>query len=120
MLSVRPDLDDVRKARQQIEEEGQKLLRIYEMELAQRRQELDKLRAEEALRTWHRVGDCSISILDGYQAMRLFLAAYWDRGRKQSRDIEIILQDLDRGQADADLTQWNNWLAAARTARRAD
>ena len=118
VLLVRPDLDEVRQARLQMQDDHQKLRRILETAPSEQPEKLNQYRTETASQTWHRVGDCSMSILDGYEAMRAFVAAYWHRGRKQSREIGIILENLLHEEpAAAGLAQWDNWLAV-RTAQR--
>lgn len=117
VLSVRPDLADIRDARQQIIVDHQKLARILKMEPSEQRAEMDKYRAEMTLQTWHRIGHRSISVLDAYEAMRAFLAAYWSRGGAQSRDIGIMLDELKHEEAAPRVAQWDAWLAAIQAAK---
>lgn len=117
VLSVWPDLEDVKSTRREIEEDHKKLRRILEMEEPEQRAELDKYRAKAALKTWHRIGHRSMSALDAYEAMRAFLSAYWSRGGEQSRDIGIILGELKHEEATPRVAQWNAWLAAVQTAK---
>lgn len=57
--------------------------------------------------------------LEAYDALCVFLGAYWKRGGKSGGDIAILLGDLDRRTwADgipADPAQWNDWLSAIET-----
>ena len=54
--------------------------------------------------------------LDAFDAMRLFLEAYWERGGKTSDDIAILLGSIDRGLGreggPVDIAQWFDWLEA--------
>jgi hypothetical protein len=112
VLSVQTGFDDVRSARRQIQEDYQKFQKILEMELSAQRRELDRYRADMTVRTWHRVGDQPINLLDGYEAMRAFLYAYWNRGGKQSRDIGTILDGMPSPKAEQGIAQWKDWLKA--------
>ena len=38
----------------------------------------------------------TLNELEAFDAMRLFLEAYWERGGKQSDDIAVLLTNLDR------------------------
>src|SRR5882724_4741777 len=117
VLSVQTGFDDIRNARRAMQEDHQKLRQILEMEPSAQSEELNRYRARTSLQTWHRVGDRPISLLDGYEAMRAFLSAYWNRGGRQSHDIGMILGGLHRPEAGRGLTQWNNWLKAVDAAQ---
>ena len=117
VLSVRPDLADIRNAQQQMAKDHQKLVRILKMEPLEQRAELDKYRVEMALQPWHRIGQRPVSPLDAYEAMRAFLSSYWSRGGKQSRDIGAILDGLKHEKTAARMAQWDAWLAAVQTAK---
>jgi hypothetical protein len=118
MLSVRPDLDDIKEVRRQIQEDYHEFLRARKTEpLEVRRKALDALRAKATKCTWHRIGHRSVGELDAYEAMRAFLSAYWSRGGKQSRDIGAIVDELKHKETAPDVAQWNAWLAAIQTAK---
>ncbi len=58
----------------------------------------------------------SLDELTAFDAMRVFLEAYWERGGKASDDIAVLLGMLDRSiWADGgpgDPAQWPAWKAA--------
>jgi hypothetical protein len=117
VLSVRPDLGDVKRARKEIEDDHQRFHSILEMKGSEQERELDKFRTESARQTWHRIGHHPISILEGYEAVGKFLTAYWERGGKRCRYIGTILQDLLREPAASSFAQWNDWLRAVQAAQ---
>jgi len=52
----------------------------------------------------------TLTELEGYDAARAFLEAYWLRGEKQSDDIAVLLGSMyrdDRGPLDP--AQWHDW-----------
>jgi hypothetical protein len=60
--------------------------------------------------------------LEAFDAMRLFLEAYWERGLKTSDDLAVLLGSLDRAAKDGgpmDAAQWDDWLQAIRKAKAA-
>ncbi len=58
----------------------------------------------------------SIDELAAFDAMLAFLAAYWERGGKQSDDIAVLLDSLSRDSWDngmpLDQSLWDDWRAA--------
>ena len=54
--------------------------------------------------------------LEAFDAMRLFLEAYWERGGKQSDDLAALLGNLNREMwasgMPGDPAQWNDFRAA--------
>ena len=59
-----------------------------------------------------------LSALEGFDAMRLFIEAYWERGLKKSDDLRLLLSALNRetrmwpdGGPD-DPAMWGDWLLA--------
>lgn len=56
--------------------------------------------------------------LEAFDAMRLFLEAYWQRGGKSSDDIAVLLGSLNRTTGPPlDLAQWYDWREAVAKAR---
>ena len=57
-----------------------------------------------------------LSLSDGYDAMRHFLEAYWERGDRSSDDIAVLLgslnRDVTRDGGPVDAAQWDDWLKA--------
>jgi hypothetical protein len=57
-----------------------------------------------------------LSLREGFDAMRHFLEAYWERGLRSSDDIRLLLSALDASMTNdggpMDIAQWNDWLAA--------
>ena len=53
-----------------------------------------------------------------FEAMRVFLERYWERGGKTSDELAMLLSDIDTevfvGSAPADPAQWQDWLDAIR------
>ncbi|MGQ0661756.1 hypothetical protein [Sphingosinicella sp.] len=50
-----------------------------------------------------------------FDAMRLFLEAYWERGGRLSDDLAVLLGGLQRLDSDGmpiDLAMWSDWIAA--------
>lgn len=61
-----------------------------------------------------------ITVDDAFEAMRVFLEAYWKRGQATSSDIAVLLGSLNRdreaGVAPLDPAQWHDWIDAVRIA----
>jgi hypothetical protein len=88
VLVVRSDLSALRDARTEMQGDHQEFLEALKIQRPKdQRKALNELRAKAANTTWHRVGHHSIGILEAYEAMRIFLRAYWERSGKTSRDI---------------------------------
>lgn len=52
----------------------------------------------------------NLTELEGYDAARAFLEAYWERGGKQSDDIAVLLGSLNRdARGPLDPAQWHDW-----------
>lgn len=54
-----------------------------------------------------------------FEAMRIFLEAYWERGGYGSDDIASLLGSLNRtgtGQFPLDPAMWSDWVQAVETA----
>jgi len=54
---------------------------------------------------------CSFDKEVGFEAMKLFLEAYWERGGRTSDDLAVLLGSLD-----IDPAQRSDWAAAIRRA----
>lgn len=58
----------------------------------------------------------TLNELQAFDAMRLFLDAYWERGGKQSDDLAILLGNLDReiwaNSMPGDPAQWSDFRKA--------
>jgi hypothetical protein len=56
--------------------------------------------------------------LEAFDAMRIFLEAYWERGLRASDDVAVLLGNIDRrfssGGEPLDIAQWDDWLEAVR------
>ena len=51
----------------------------------------------------------------GFDAMRLFLEAYWERGGRASDDLAVLLGGLERLESDGmplDPAMWSDWIDA--------
>ncbi|WP_200945629.1 hypothetical protein [Methylobacterium sp. Leaf456] len=61
-------------------------------------------------------GSDPITVDDAFEAMRVFLEAYWNRGDAKSDDIAVLLGSLNRnreaGIGPLDPAQWEDWLDA--------
>jgi hypothetical protein len=58
-----------------------------------------------------------------FEAMRIFLEAYWQRGGCSSEEIASLLGGLnraERGQMPLDPAMWSDWLQAVQAASSAD
>jgi hypothetical protein len=56
-----------------------------------------------------------IDVSVAYDAMLVFLEAYWERGDRKSDDIAVLLgglQRLERDGVPVDQAMWNDWLEA--------
>ena len=59
-----------------------------------------------------------LTALEAFDAMRLFIEAYWMRGLKQSDDLRMVLSALNReirmwpDGGPADPAMWSDWLRA--------
>jgi hypothetical protein len=62
----------------------------------------------------------TITVIEGFDAMRVFLATVWQRQGKASKDIALILGGSRWADGSpADLAIWQDWLMAVRTCRLA-
>ena len=59
-----------------------------------------------------------LSARQGFEAARLFLEAYWERGLRSSDDFAALLSSMDgemtRDGGPVDRAQWSDWLEAVR------
>jgi hypothetical protein len=57
-----------------------------------------------------------ISVAHAFDAMRMFLEKYWERGLKESDEIAILLdlleRDIVRQSKPLDEAMWHNWINA--------
>jgi hypothetical protein len=114
VIRVSPDFDAVKEARRKIQMQYEKGLQILKIASpGERNVQLKELGKEKAISGWHLVGDHSISASLAYRAMQAFLMEYWERGHRQSQDIEAVLNDLDTG-PDVNGGCWSEWLNAIR------
>ena len=70
---------------------------------------------------WHRSELGDLQPVEAYDAMCLFLEAYWERGGRSSDDIAILLGMICRNKgADLppiDIAQWDDWLQAVKAVK---
>ena len=60
----------------------------------------------------------TITVVEGYDAMRTFLEIIWRRQGKTAGDIELLIGGLKWADGSAvDPTLWADWMAAVQTAR---
>jgi hypothetical protein len=60
----------------------------------------------------------TITIVEGYDAMRIFLETIWRRHGKTNEEIELLVGALKWVDGTpVDPTMWEDWLAALQTAR---
>lgn len=60
----------------------------------------------------------TITIVEGYDAMRIFLETIWRRHGKTNEEIELLVGALKWVDGTpVDPTMWEDWLAALKTAR---
>ncbi|WP_162806786.1 hypothetical protein [Sphingosinicella terrae] len=55
----------------------------------------------------------------GFDAMRLFLKTYWERGGRASDDLAVLLGGLERLESDGmplDPAMWSDWVEAVEQA----
>lgn len=60
-----------------------------------------------------------LDVSTGFDAMLLFLEAYWKRGGRASDDIATLLGSLQRSEGDgmpADRAMWSDWVEAINVA----
>jgi len=105
-LAVNPDWIAVREARALIQQEHEEFVRAWEAKAP--KSKLDALRAKSAQRTWDIVGALTITAHEGYEMLREYLRAFWERGLKSDREVEDLLRRL----SDAPAQNWALWLAA--------
>lgn len=59
-----------------------------------------------------------LSLRDGFDAVRYFLEAYWERGLCSSEDIAVLLGSMNGEMTmdgrPIDAAQWTDWLDAVR------
>jgi hypothetical protein len=56
-----------------------------------------------------------LDVSTGFDAMLLFLEAYWERGGRASDDLAVLLGGLQRLESDGrplDPAMWSDWLEA--------
>jgi hypothetical protein len=63
-----------------------------------------------------------LTVKQGFDALRHFLEAYWERGQRSSDDLAVLLGSLD-GEFTSDgrpldAAQWDDWVNAVRKAER--
>jgi hypothetical protein len=55
----------------------------------------------------------TITVVDGYDAMRIFLKTVWERHGRADEEIELMIGGLKWADGSpVDPTMWNDWLAA--------
>jgi hypothetical protein len=60
----------------------------------------------------------TITVVEGYDAMRIFLEAVWRRHGETGNEIDFILGGLKWADGTpVDPTMWQDWLAAVETVR---
>jgi hypothetical protein len=60
----------------------------------------------------------TITVAEGYEAMRIFLEAVWRRHGKTGNEIDFIIGGLKWADGTpVDPTMWQDWLAAIETLR---
>jgi hypothetical protein len=60
----------------------------------------------------------TITIVEGYDAVRIFLETIWRRHGKTNEEIELLVGGLKWVDGTpVDPTMWEDWLAALQTAR---
>lgn len=60
----------------------------------------------------------TITLVEGFGAMRIFLETVWRRHGKSNEEIEFVLGGSNWPDGSpADLTMWADWLAAVEVAR---
>jgi hypothetical protein len=113
VLSVRPDLDDIRRTLRQIQDDQREFVLALAVEPSEAQVKvLDELRNRAAQHTWHRIGDLPINALSAYEAMRPFLGAYWATKSHPLGKLAAIFDELNNHDA-----QWAAWLAAVQVAK---
>ena len=57
-----------------------------------------------------------LTVSEAFDAMRLFLEAFWERGSRSSEGVGFLLSAMDgsmtRDGGPMDLAQWSDWLEA--------
>jgi hypothetical protein len=67
-----------------------------------------------------------LSALEAFDAMRLFIEAYWERGLKRSDDLRLLLSALSREThmwpdgGPNDPAMWSDWLLALGNVKNVD
>ncbi len=113
VLTVRPDLDDIKRALQQIQSDHEEFVQARAIEpFGTQVKKLNELRGRAAQNTWHRIGDLPINALSAYEAMRPFLGAYWAKKSHPLGKLAAIFNELNNRDA-----QWAAWLAAVQVAK---
>jgi len=60
----------------------------------------------------------TITVAEGYDAMRIFLGAIWRRHGKTAGEIELLIGGLKWADGTpVDPTMWEDWLSAVQIAR---
>ena len=107
ILSIQPNLESVRCAREQIQTDHEAFLKALKIQDADaQRSTLDLLRKEVQKRSWHIAGDEQISLLEAYTAVGAFLRAYWKRGNSQSKDVFQVIQQIENSHP----AVWESWV----------
>ena len=77
---------------------------------------MDKLCETDCMSDWIGPAPRSLSELAAFDAMKQFLEAFWERGRRESEDIALMLSFLSRdvlaNGMPADPAMWSDWRAA--------
>ena len=61
----------------------------------------------------------TLDALEAFDAMRVFLEAYWERGERSSEELRLLLSRLERDASirpdggTLDPAQWDDWKAIA-------
>jgi hypothetical protein len=80
--------------------------------------------ASGATSRWGTPSECTLTELEAFDAMRLFIEAFWRRGNCESEELRNLLSFTDRtpwpngkqlphlAGAPCDIAQWEDWLDA--------
>ena len=66
----------------------------------------------------------TLDALEGFDAMRSFLEAYWERGGRSSDDLALLLSGIERDTSirpdggTLDPSKWDDWLKAIATVKQ--
>ena len=64
--------------------------------------------------------ETSLDPLEAFDAMRIFLERYWERGGKASNDLAVLLGSIGPWEngAPMDIAQWDDWRFAVAQAKQ--